>query len=182
MEKEDKVWYEAFLRGDQESFGKLILKYQKRLIYFINQIVKNIDVSEDLAEDVFVYMLIHQKEYDFKFSFQTYLYTIGKSRAINYIKKEKRVIPFMEGQEFEDEEQLEEIVLRKEKSKTVRDAIGLLPVRDQELIYLIDFEKMSYQEVRQVLGKTLPQVKMGIFRARNRLKEVLRKEEQKYEN
>ena len=70
MEKEDKVWYEAFLKGDQESFGKLILKYQKRLIYFINQIVKNIDVSEDLAEDVFVYMLIHQKEYDFKFSFQ----------------------------------------------------------------------------------------------------------------
>lgn len=92
------VW--SLSKRRSRKFWEINFKVSEKTNYFINQIVKNIDVSEDLAEDVFVYMLIHQKEYDFKFSFQTYLYTIGKSRAINYIKKEKRVIPFMEGQEL----------------------------------------------------------------------------------
>ena len=54
--------------------------------------VKNIEIAEDIAQDSFMYMIINKVEYDFKYSFKTYLYTIAKSRALNYLKREKRTI------------------------------------------------------------------------------------------
>ena len=43
--------------------------------------VKNIEIAEDIAQDSFMYMIINKVEYDFKYSFKTYLYTIAKSRC-----------------------------------------------------------------------------------------------------
>ena len=95
-EKSDQELYLAFLKNDNEAFTTLVKKYRKVLISFIIKYVKNIEIAEDLAQDTFVYMLINKKEYDFKYTFKTYLYTIAKSRAINYLKKEKRKIIFDE--------------------------------------------------------------------------------------
>lgn len=83
-EKSDQELYLAFLKNDNEAFTTLVKKYRKVLISFIIKYVKNIEIAEDLAQDTFVYMLINKKEYDFKYTFKTYLYTIAKSRAINY--------------------------------------------------------------------------------------------------
>lgn len=94
-EKSDQELYLAFLKSDNEAFNTLVRKYRKSLISFIIKYVKNIETAEDLAQDTFVYMLINKKEYDFKYTFKTYLYTIAKSRAINYLKKEKRKLYLM---------------------------------------------------------------------------------------
>ena len=93
--KSDQELYLLFLKNDNEAFNMLVKKYRKSLISFIIKYVKNIEIAEDLAQDAFVYMLINKKEYDFKYTFKTYLYTIAKSRAINYLKKKKRKLYLM---------------------------------------------------------------------------------------
>lgn len=80
----DKILYENFLNGNKEAFDILMDKYRLNLIYFINRFLNDVEASEDLAQDVFVYILINRKEYDFKYSMKTYLYTIAKSRTLNY--------------------------------------------------------------------------------------------------
>ena len=87
----DQKLYMEFINGNQKSFEMIIDKYMEKLVYFINSFVNNIDAAEDLAQDVFVYILINKKQYDFKYSLKTYLFTIGKCRAFNYIKKEKKL-------------------------------------------------------------------------------------------
>lgn len=89
--EEDIKLYKDFLLGNKEAFDKIMDKHRKNVIYFINSFIKNIDISEELAQDVFVYILINRKEYDFKYSMKTYLYTIARSRAINYLKKENEL-------------------------------------------------------------------------------------------
>lgn len=78
--EEDIKLYKEFLLGSQVAFDKLIDKYRKNVICFINNFVRDIDIAEDLAQDVFVYILINRKEYDFTYSMKTYLYTIARSR------------------------------------------------------------------------------------------------------
>lgn len=118
-EKSDQELYLAFLKNDNEAFNTLVKKYRKVLISFIIKYVKNIEIAEDLAQDTFVYMLINKKEYDFKYTFKTYLYTIAKSRAINYLKKEKRKIIFDESYMLDNdiefyEENLDATLIKKE--------------------------------------------------------------------
>ena len=86
---EDKELYNEFLNGNKEALNKILEKYKNNLIYFISRYTKNIEASEDIFQDVVVYILEKKEIYNQKYSLKTYLYTIAKSRAINYIKKEK---------------------------------------------------------------------------------------------
>ena len=77
-EKTDKQLYREFLLGDNESFEKIVIRHKNPIIYFIQRYVKNLDIAEDLAQDVFVYLLVNKKNYKFEYSLKTYLYTIAK--------------------------------------------------------------------------------------------------------
>ena len=149
------------------------------IIYFINRFVRNIDVAEDLAQDVFVYILINRKDYDFKYSLKTYLYTIGKCRALNYLKREKRIVNLNEDICI-DENEIEEIVFKKEKNKNLKNAINKLNNEQSQVIFLVDIEELSYKEACKVLGIPMSNLKSLIHRARKNLKKVLLKEESKY--
>ena len=88
----DEALYKDFLLGNKEAFNELIIRYRKLLTDFIMYYIKNNDIAEDIAQDSFLYMIINKKEYDFKYSFKTYLYTIAKSRTLNYLKKERKKV------------------------------------------------------------------------------------------
>ena len=107
QEKTDKELYKEFLLGNNESFEEIVKRHKNSIIYFIQRYTKSIDIAEDLAQDVFLYVLIHKKNYRFEYSLKTYLYTIAKSKALNYIKREKRIVALDENQ-YEDLEELEE--------------------------------------------------------------------------
>ena len=98
----DTELYKEFLSGNKEAFDELINRHRKNLICFINSYVRNIETAEDLAQDVFVYILINRKEYDFKYKMKTYLYTIAKSRALNYLKRNKKFVFLKESQKDEN--------------------------------------------------------------------------------
>ena len=180
--KGDQELYLLFLKNDNEAFNMLVKKYRKSLISFIIKYVKNIEIAEDLAQDAFVYMLINKKEFDFKYTFKTYLYTIAKSRAINYLKKEKKKIIFDESYMLNTdiesfEETLDATLIRKEKYEILYKNLKNLKQDYKLAIYLADFQGFKYEEISRILNKTLPQTKMLIHRARKALKKLLKKEE-----
>ena len=128
-------------------------------------------------QDVFVYMLINRKEYDFKYSLKTYLYTIAKSRAFNYMKREKKVVNLEEVDfEYDTGENIEEQIFKREDINNLRKAIKKLKPEWQSAIYLTKIEGMQYKEVCKILDISLPQVKILVHRATKRLEELLRKE------
>ena len=117
--KSDIELYNDFLNGNNDSFNIIIQRYRKQLISFIYKYINNIDIAEDLAQDSFLYMIINKKEYDFKYSLKTYLYTIAKCRAINFLKRSKKIITFDESYmlDMETEENIDDNLIMQEKSK-----------------------------------------------------------------
>lgn len=180
-EKTDKELYKEFLQGNKESFEKIVIRYKDSIIYFIQRYVKSVDIAEDLAQDVFVYILIHKKNYKFEYSLKTYLYTIAKSKALNYIKRERRIVELDEKQ-LEDVEELEEKVFKDERAESLKKCIQKLKIEYQNAIYLADIEEMSYKEIAHILKKTDSSVKVLIHRARKALEKVVIEEGYKYEN
>ncbi len=179
--KTDIELYKDFLSGNKEAFNLIIKRYRKPLIAFIMKYVKNIEVSEDLAQDTFLYMLINKKEYDFKYTLKTYLYTIAKSRSINYLKKQNKKVMFDESYIVDldiehNENNIDDNVIKKEEYKSLYNNIKKLKNEYQIAIYLADFQEFKYKEISKILNKTMPQTKMLIYRARKSLKKLLRKE------
>lgn len=174
--EEDKKLYKKFLNGDKESFECIVDKYMEKIIYFIYGFVKRIDVAEDLAQDVFVYILMNKEKYDSKYSLKTYLFIIAKSRAINYIKKESKISYIQDNEYIFTEEEIEDIIFEKEKSKKLKHAIGKLPEPQNQIIYLVDIEELSYEEICKIFDMSLSKVKTLIHRGRKKLKNILEKE------
>lgn len=175
--KTDIELYNDFLEGNEEAFNNIIRKYRKSLISFIMRFIKNIEVAEDIAQDTFVYVLVNRTEYDFKYSLKTYLYTIAKCRAINYLKRERKIVVYDEAYMREKEEvYIDENLIEEENKKELYSAIKKLKKNYQIVIYLKDIEGFKYKEISRILNKTVPELKMTAHRARKSLEKIMRKE------
>ena len=170
--------YEAFLAGNTEGFEQLVLRYKNPLIYFLCRYVEDVMTAEDLAQDAFVEVYVHKERFEKEKNFKTYLFTIGRNKAVDYLRKHKDVTALMdELPEQEDESQeLERLVLRKEQSKILAAAMKKLKQEYQLVITLVDLEDMSYADAAKVLKKTLPQIKVLLHRARKALARQLERE------
>lgn len=177
----DKQLYQKFLCGNKQAFEELVLKHKNNIIYFISRYTRSVEAAEDISQDVFVYVLLHKQKYNFRYSLKSYLYMIAKSKALNYIKKEKRIVKMGEIAETADK-QLEEAIFQKDKISRIRNVMSKMKQEQQVAIYLADFEKLSYQEIGRILKRSQSNVKSLIYRSREKLKELLRKEGIVYEN
>lgn len=174
--------YELFLKGDKEAFNTLMIRHRKNLTYFIVNYVKDIEVAEDIAQDAFLYMIINKVEYDFKCSFKTYLYTIARSRALNYIKREKRTISIedIEINKIEFDGDIENDFITKEEQQYLIKNIDKLKKEYQIVIYLFYFQEFKYKEICKILNQSMSKTKMTIHRAKKAL-EKLWKEDRSYD-
>ena len=168
-EKPDKALYLEFLNENQTSFETLVLRHKNNLVYFIQRYVKDFSVAEDIAQDVFVYLLEHKENYKFQYSFKTYLYMIAKSRAINYVTAQKRWRKIENLENYQTDETLEDIIFSREEWSRVRKQLETLKPDMQVAIYLVDMEGLSYQEASKILNKTLSGLKVTLHRARKAL-------------
>lgn len=175
VDEEDKKLYKKFLEGDKEALETIIKKYEKNLKYFILKYVKDVDEAEDIYQSVIVYILEKKEMYDYKYSLKTYLYTIAKSRALNYIKKQKRVTFELEENivVHEEEKLLEDIILSNERKEKIVGVMKKMSIEYQQVLYLTIIEGLSYEETAEIMEKSISQIKNLIHRARKKMKKLL---------
>lgn len=179
-EKTDNELYVSFIKGNDNAFNEIIKRYRKPIISFIIRYVKSIEVAEDLAQDTFVYVLMHRSEYNSKVSsLKSYLFLIAKCRAINYVKRNKRIVNMTDDYmaNVQDEFNLDDELLKADNKRKVYWAINKLKKEYRMVIYLRDIQEFQYKEISEILNITLPQTKVLIHRARKALEKILRKEE-----
>ena len=171
--------YRRFLDGDDSAFDDIMKELFHRLVFFLDRYVHDIHTAEDLAIDTFSDLLVHRHRYNFKVTLKTYLFMIGRSRALDYIKHRK-IINFVELSEAEtinnDEKTLEELVLIDERKRMVNIAIAQLTEDMRIAIHLIYFEDMSYDEAGKVMKKNRKQVDNLLYRAKKELRIILGKD------
>ncbi len=168
--------YRRFLDGDEAAFDEIMKEYFHKLVFFINGYVSDIHAAEDIAIDAFADLIVHKRRYNFKTSLKTYLFMIGRSRALNYIKHRK-VIIFTELKEAENiasgEPSLDEALASDERKRKLHSAINTLPTDMRTAVYLIYFEEMTYEEAARVMKKSKKQVDNLLYRAKSQLRTIL---------
>ena len=122
--------------------------------------------------DAFSDLIVHRHRYNFSVTLKTYLFMIGRSRALDCLRRRK-LIGFTELsalQEQADEEALEKAVLADERKRAVSAAVAALPEDMRTVIHLIYFEEMSYAQAARVMKKSVKQVDNLLYRAKKALR------------
>lgn len=176
--------YLRFLKGDREGLTEIIKDYKDGLIFYINSYVNNIHAAEELAEDTFVRLFTHRPRDRGGASFKTWLYTIGRNKAIDYLRKNKKHSEISE-EEYQkisaDEKNLEAAYIKEEEKLTLHKAMENLKPEYRQILWLIYFEGFSHKEAAEVMKKKVNNIDVLASRARAALKSELEKEGFNYE-
>ena len=171
--------YRRFLDGDESAFDAIMQELFHGLVFFIDGFVHDTHAAEDIAIDAFSDLIVHRHRYNFKVSLKTYLYMLGRSRALDYLKHRK-VIGFVDLTEAhgiaDDSASLEALVLADEERQRVHTALACLPEDMRVAVHLVYFEEMTYKEAAKVMKKTRKQVDNLLYRGKKELRIILGKD------
>ena len=82
--------YNRFINGDKDGMTEVIREYKDGLSLYLNSLVRNICEAEELMEETFVELVVKKPRFSGKSSFRTWLFSIGRYIAYDYIKKRLR--------------------------------------------------------------------------------------------
>ena len=171
--------YRRYRNGDEDAFRQIVEEYFDKLVFFIDRYVDDAAQSEDIALDVFAWVCANPGRYDYRVSLKTYLFMLGKSRALDYIRKCKRQkeIPLSEAENLPAQTaSLEDMLLTDLRKQAVNKALQQLGEELQVVVHLVYFEELSCQEAAKVLKKNTKQIYNLLYRAKSALRTILGEE------
>ena len=177
MEKDiDNKLYDEYLDGEESAFEFLYNKYKGRVLYFIYNIIKDYQKSEDLAQETFIYIMKNPKKENI--SFKYYIYLVAKSKAFNYRNVENRrneIINEYIANDESTEKDVLDIITKEESRKELMEAIALLDEKYKNAIYLIKIENLTYKEAASILEESISNTKSLVYRGKKQLRKIMLK-------
>lgn len=177
--------YRRFLEGDEDALVEIISQYRLGLQNYICSVVNNLSVAEDLTEETFVKLLMKKPKHKNTASFKTWLYTIGRNTALDWMRKNPhgREIPIDEIMNVAaEEEQFLQLYIKDEEKRAVHDALESINPDYRNVLTLFYFENFTVEEISKILKKSKKNTSVLLHRARKSLKNKLEEEDFIYEN
>ena len=159
--------------GDKEALAELIKRYERPLRYFINRLLDNSELTEDIFQDTWLTVIrkIHGlREID---SFPAWLYCIARNKVYQQHRAKKAEAKLEEN--IPAENHAEEDDFSGEDAAKVHKGLKELPLEYREVLMLRFLEQMSYQQISHVLNCKLGTVRSRIYYAKIALKKELEK-------
>lgn len=156
--------------GDIDAYAKLVTRYHIGLIIHCEQLVKDRDEAEDIAQEAFIKAYKNLKKFNAtKSRFSTWLYKIATNLALDYLRKQKRLVH--PGDIELLAETTQPVVLENERKNAVRRAVETLePPEYKEVIEAYYWRGMSYDEIAESMNKPVNTIGTYIRRAKQQLK------------
>ena len=171
--------------GDEDAFEILVDRHQASVLNLIYRFIGDRTQAKDLAQEVFIRVWQAAKTYRPEAKFTTWLYRITANLCFNELKSSRRRKWFSfhrsdEEGEYTLEETLadrapsaEDLLLEKERSRQISDALQSLPDNQRMALVLKRYDDLSYAEIAQIIGCSVSAVESLLVRAKKTLQEKL---------
>ncbi len=168
----DAELLERTIAGDPEAFGDLYNRYKSELYCYACAILKDHALAEDVLHDAFIQLYQTGGTIHSPGALRKWLYVVVRRLSLNTLYWHQRSEPLDEDKPSEEPSPLE-IVEQHTTDEMVQNAIGQLSAGFREVIFLREYLQLSYAEICEITGVTLPAIKSKLFKARKALVAVL---------
>ncbi len=170
---------------DERAFSELVRRFQGRVTNLISRVLNDRNCSDDLAQEVFVRVYVHRRNYRRGSKDTTWLFTIAVNLAKNEIRRRVRrrnwfsLDALQEARsdsaiELADPTEGQDVALQREQlQEAMGRAIAAVPEKYRVALVMRDIEGLAYEEIANVLGIPGGTVRSRINRARGVLKRKL---------
>ncbi len=177
----DQNCIEAILGGDKQAFRFLLERYEHKVYGFVYKILKDPQLSEDIAQETFLSVYRNLKQYDATKPFSTWLFAIAKNASFKLIKDRARseIAPEEAFHQFtEEKDQVESQIIREEANQSLISALETLTDSQNQAITLRYFEELGLDEIARRMGLTRKKTENILYSAKQKLKSTLRQNQE----
>lgn len=150
------------------EYNSAVDQYADNIYRFVLKHIKNTDVAKDIVQETFAKVWIKRDDVSFE-KIRSYLFTTAHHTLIDVLRKEK----YQTSVEVIDKHESASPLKNTDLQKILHDALDQLPEMQRTVILLRDYEGYDYAEIGEITNLTESQVKVYIFRARTKLKQIL---------
>lgn len=164
--------------GDRAAREALARDWTPRIYRFAWRMLGDEQDADEATQDVMMRVLGSLDRYDPGRSFSTWVYAIARNACIDEKRRRVRRPTPAERDERTDPAPLPVAqVAAHRRAERVREALDALPPKYREVLVLYHFEHLKYVEIAETLELPLGTVMNRIFRARQRMRDLLGPEE-----
>ncbi len=188
-QKTDRDLVIACQRREPAAFEELVKRHQRTVYALLYQLAPDWQDTSDLAQEVFIRIWRNVGSLRNPASFRSWLTQIVTNLFYDELRKRPRRLPTISMDESLDVDesgesatrdiadtsaQPDDVVLSREMSEVIRQAMGTLPEQFRTAIVLREMEGLSYEEIAILTKTEMGTVKSRIARARSKLQELLK--------
>lgn len=182
--REDNIWIEQVLNGDEMPFRHLVEKYQNLVFAIAFRILGNREDAEDAAQEIFVKCFHGLGKFNKQAAFSTWLYKIAFNHSLDLAKKfrhskyktdwEKAEIGSSITSETRSESEMDSRIIK----SILKGAIDSLPPESRIIVLLYYYENLSLKEISEIMGFRENNLKIKLHRIRSKLMKQLQTKEE----
>jgi RNA polymerase sigma-70 factor (ECF subfamily) len=175
-------WIERAIHGDTEAFEEIYYTFKDDVYTACVRMLGNPAEAEDAAQDIFIRLLRVLPRYDHtRASFRTWLLTITTNYCYDQLRKRKGGEVSIDDEDNEpvamtlrsSDPTPEQVALSNEFSARVQGLLDRISPDDRRMVVLRYWFDQGYEEIAEATGQTVSAVKSRLFRARQKLADLL---------
>jgi RNA polymerase sigma-70 factor (ECF subfamily) len=182
MADDKKSFVQGLRQRDPELLDRLIEEYQYRLFRYLLYITGDPERAEDFFQETWVRVLERGHQYDVRFKFEAWLFTIARNLVIDWQRHKKTasldaLTNPEQGAGFEIVDEKADsplhLFLQAESRQHVQASLAQLPVAYREVLLLRFQEEMQLDEIARIQGTPISTVKSRLYRGLEALRGLL---------
>lgn len=177
-------YIDQVLKGNINAFTHIVNRHKDKAYNLAFRICCNHEEAEEIAQDSFLKAYRALGSFKRKSSFSTWLYRIVYNTAISYVRLKKREVLSLEdfpadATDFLGTAASEEEAETEYRRSLINFAFQKISEEDRSLITLHYYEEMNTEEISEVTGISKSNVKVKLFRARQKMLQIFENTEKK---
>ena len=171
--------------GDIPAFTEIVHRYERPLVHFCQRMIQSREDAEDIAQESFIRVYRHLARLEPAAKFSTVLFGIARNLTLNFIRdsgRRGRGKTFSLTEENFQERALQDESLRPDRAARLREieqrlneAMAMLSPKHREVLVLREIQGLDYTSIAEIVGCRKGTVKSRIARAREQLRQHLKR-------
>lgn len=172
---QDRIWFIRIQQDDHDALRFLFDLYYILLCRYVFTLIEDEASSEDIVQDIFVYIWEHRKEIVITASVRGYLFAACRHKAMNHLRDTRKFTRFIPEQHEQNMVYEEMSVETDDLHRLIEEAIMNLPEKCAKVYRLSREEDLSHKEIAEREGIAVKTVEAHIHTALKRMKGFLTK-------
>ncbi|RZL16359.1 MAG: sigma-70 family RNA polymerase sigma factor [Hymenobacter sp.] len=167
--EETELLWRLFKRGDWEAYTKLYNQNSRLLLNYGHKFTRDRTLIEDAVHDLFIRLWTSRASLGTPLSVKNYLYKALRSILFRKLEARARFTEITDDDPLGFEVSFDEVVIATEEEQAlqlkIKAAIGTLPARQQEVVFLRFYEGFSYPEIADIMDITVASTYKLLYKA-----------------